>query len=126
MNFLKELFAWWTGNTIGTRLYTWRYGNRVGADSFGNIYYQTEGGKRRWVTYSKQSEASLVPPEWYGWLHYTVDVPPTEESYAPHPWQIAYRPNLTGTSQAYRPPGSTLNPGAVKPAALDYEPWQPS
>lgn len=126
MNFLKELFAWWTGNTIGTRLYTWRHGNRVGADSFGNVYYQTEDGKRRWVTYSEQSEASLVPPEWHGWLHYTVDVPPTEETYAPHPWQMAYRPNLTGTSQAYRPPGSTLNPGAVKPVPLDYEPWQPS
>ena len=126
MKLLTELFAWWTGNTIGTRLYTWRFGNRVGSDSFGNIYYQTEDGKRRWVTYRDQSEASLVPPEWHGWLHYTVDVPPTEESYQPHPWQTAYRPNLTGTSQAYRPPGSTLNPGAVKPAPLDYEPWQPS
>ena len=39
MNFLKELFAWWTGNTIGTRLYTWRHGNRVGTDSFGSVYY---------------------------------------------------------------------------------------
>ena len=51
MKLLTELFAWWTGNTIGTRLYTWRYGTRVGEDGFGNIYYQTEGGKRRWVIY---------------------------------------------------------------------------
>ena len=49
MKLLTELFAWWTGNTIGTRLYTWRYGNRVGSDAFGNVYYQTEHGKRRWV-----------------------------------------------------------------------------
>ena len=53
-----------------------------------------------------------------------VDVPPTLESYTPRPWEQAHRPNLTGTYEAYRPPGSTLRPGAVKPP-LDYEPWQP-
>jgi NADH:ubiquinone oxidoreductase subunit len=81
MKLLTELFAWWTGNTIGTRLFTWRYGTRVGEDGFGNVYYQTKDGKRRWVIYPGQSEASLVPPEWHGWLHYTVDVPPTDEAY---------------------------------------------
>lgn len=98
----------------------------MGSDSAGNVYYQTEDGKRRWVIYRDQSEASLVPPEWYGWLHHTVDIPPTEESYHARPWQKPNRPNLTGTPQAYRPPGSTLNPGVSKPAPLDYEPWQPS
>jgi len=123
MKFLTELFAWWTGNTIGTRLFTWRYGNRVGADAFGNVYYQTENGKRRWVIYRNQSEASLVPPEWHGWLHYTVDVPPS--AYKPRPWQKAYEPNLTGTPEAYRPPGSILNPDAAKVPRRDYEPWSP-
>ena len=33
-----ELFAWWTGNTIGTRLFTWRKGVRVGEDGLGNVY----------------------------------------------------------------------------------------
>ena len=41
MKFLTELFAWWTGNTIGTRLFTWRFGTRVGEDGFGNVYFQT-------------------------------------------------------------------------------------
>jgi len=126
MKLLKEMFAWWTGNTIGTRLYTWRFGARVGEDSFGNIYYQTKDGTRRWVIYRDLSEASLVPPEWHGWLHYTVDVPPTDESYRERSWEKPYRPNMTGTPEAYRPPGSTLNPGKASPAPLDYEPWQPS
>ena len=69
MKFLTELFAWWTGNTIGTRLFTWRFGTRVGEDGFGNVYFQTKDGKRRWVIYRDLSEASLVPPEWHGWLH---------------------------------------------------------
>ena len=125
MKFLTELFAWWTGNTIGTRLFTWRFGSKVGEDAFGNVYYQTEDGKRRWVIYRDQSEASLVPPEWHGWLHYTVDVPPTEEAYRPRAWQKAYEPNQTGTPQVYRPPGSILNPDAGKLPQRDYEPWQP-
>jgi NADH:ubiquinone oxidoreductase subunit len=125
MKFLTELFAWWTGNTIGTRLFTWRFGIRVGEDGFGNVYYQTKDGKRRWVVYRDQSEASLVPPEWHGWLHYTVDVPPTEETYRAAPWQKPYEPNLTGTHAAYRPPGSILNPDAGKSRPRDYEPWRP-
>ena len=70
-------------------------------------------------------EASLVPPEWHGWLHYTVDVPPTEETYHAQPWQRAYVPNRTGSPEAYRPPGSILNPDAGKTRQRDYEPWQP-
>ena len=49
MGLFTELFAWWTGNTIGTRLFTWRYGTQVGEDEFGNVYYQTKDGKKRWV-----------------------------------------------------------------------------
>ena len=128
MKLLIELFAWWTGNTIGTRLYTWRYGQRVGSDASGNIYYESKDGKRRWVVYgkSKEWEASLVPPEWHGWLHYTVDVPPSEEQYHPWPWEQPYEPNLTGTPEAYRPPGSLLKPGAPKKPLRDYEPWTPN
>jgi NADH:ubiquinone oxidoreductase subunit len=125
MGLFTELFAWWTGNTIGTRLFTWRRGIRVGSDEFGNIYYREKNGPKRWVIYRDLSEASLVPPEWHGWLHYTVDVAPTEQSYQQRPWELPPLPNMTGTPEAYRPPGSTLNPKPEKPP-LGYEPWQPS
>ena len=125
MKLLTELFAWWTGNTIGTRLYTWRYGSRVGSDSFGNVYYQTEGGKRRWVIYRDQAEASLVPPDWHGWLHYTTDEVPRADK-PTRPWQKPHEPNLTGTPAAYRPPGHTLLGGHRAKATGDYEPWVPS
>jgi NADH:ubiquinone oxidoreductase subunit len=125
MGLFTELFAWWTGNTIGTRLFTWRRGVRVGSDELGNVYYRERNGPKRWVVYRDVSEASLVPPEWHGWLHYTVDMPPTEQSYEARSWELPPLPNMTGTPQAYRPPGSTLNPKPEKPA-LGYEPWQPS
>ncbi|GAB4239009.1 MAG: NADH:ubiquinone oxidoreductase subunit NDUFA12 [Methyloligellaceae bacterium] len=125
MGIFKELFVWWTGNTIGTRLFTWRKGEKVGEDEFGNVYYRERGGKRRWVIYKQESEASLVPPDWHGWLHYTVDTPPTEENYVRREWEKPHRPNLTGTPQAYRPQGSTLASGKRPPATGDYEAWSP-
>ncbi len=127
MGIFSEIFAWWTGNTIGTRVYTWRYGHKVGEDDQGNVYYQNEGGSRRWVIYANGAEASKVPAEWHGWMHHTVDVPPTEEHYTPKPWQKPSRPNLTGTPDAYHPPGSTLRPlGEKTPPTRAYEPWRPS
>ncbi len=50
MGLFSEMFAWWKGNTIGTRLFTWRKGIRVGEDGLGNIYYRERNGVRRWVT----------------------------------------------------------------------------
>jgi len=125
MGIFKELFAWWTGNTIGTRLLTWRKGDFVGEDEFGNRYYKERNGKRRWVTYRDLADASKVPADWHGWLHHTVDVPPTDMGYRPKSWQRRHLPNMTGTAQAYRPPGSTLAAGKRPPATGDYEAWKP-
>ena len=125
MSIFPELFAWWTGNTIGTRFFTWRKGELVGEDDSGNRYYRERGGSRRWVVYRNLAEASKVPPDWHGWLHHTVDEPPTAEPYQPKPWQKPHRPNMTGSPDAYRPRGSTLVPGDRPPATGDYDAWRP-
>ncbi|MCX7900182.1 MAG: NADH-ubiquinone oxidoreductase subunit NDUFA12 family protein, partial [Methylocystis sp.] len=70
-------------------------------------------------------EGSAVPPGWYGWLHHTVDTPPTQETYAPKSWELPHQPNMTGTPQAYRPPGSQLATGQRPPAGGDYVAWRP-
>src|SRR5262249_47453634 len=83
----------------------------VGEDEFGNRYYRTRGGKidptlgyeRRWVIYNGTAEASIVPPSWHGWLHHTVDTPPTQEEVTPRPWWKPHRPNLTGTPAPHPP-----------------------
>ena len=82
--------------------------------------------ERRWVIYNGDAEASTVPPSWHGWLHHTVDVPPTEERYQPRPWQKPHRPNLTGTPGAHRPTGSTLAQGRRPKATGDYKAWNPA
>lgn len=130
---LTRVLTWWNGQTVGTAVLTARRGERVGTDDYGNVYYRTIGGRidpalgfeRRWVIYNGYCEASMVPTGWYGWLHHTTDVPPTEEDYKPKDWQKPHRPNMTGTPQAWRPPGSTLRANARPPATGDYEAWSP-
>ena len=131
--FFLKVFTWWNGQTFGTQLWTWRFGEVVGQDAQGNTYYRTKGGKidptlgfqRRWVIYNGLAEASRIPPEWHGWMHHTVDVAPTEESYAPREWEKPHIPNMTGTPAAYRPSGSTLAAGRRPAATGDYQPWTP-
>ena len=131
--FLLKFFTWWSGQTFGTQLWTWRFGELVGLDEQGNRYFRTKGRKidptlgfeRRWVVYNGYAEASRVPPSWHGWLHHTVDVAPTEENYTPREWEKPHVPNMTGTPAAYRPSGSTLASGRRPKATGDYQAWTP-
>ena len=105
--------------------------DKVGEDAQGNAYFRTKPRKgyhreRRWVVYNGEVEASRVPPEWHGWLHHQTDTLPNVEgeSYR-RPWQKPHKPNLTGTNQAYRPPGHYLEGGKRDKATGDYEAWTP-
>ena len=131
MQFLKQFFTWWNGQTLNTRFYTWRKGVRVGTDEAGNIYYRAKSAlpdsiaERRWVIFNGYSEASAIPPGWHGWMHHRTDTPPTAGSYVARDWQKTHVPNLTGTAQAYRPPGSIVGGAPAQPAAPDYQAWTP-
>ncbi len=129
---LLQIFTWWSSQTVGTRVFTSRFGVRVGEDEFGNVYYRKPGidpvllFERRWVIYAGESEGSMTPPGWYGWLHHTTDTPPSAETYIPREWQKPYIPNMTGTPDAYRPPGSTLKSGHRPSTGGDYGSWSPN
>lgn len=123
--FLLQIFTWWNGQTLGTRFFTWRKGIKVGEDASGNVYYRNDDASKRWVIYKGLAEPTTVPADWHGWLHYTVDTPPTEGDYTPRDWQKPHRPNLTGTPGAYRPRGSILTPERRPRATGDYDAWSP-
>jgi len=131
MNWLTQILTWWNGQTLNTRLYTWRFGECVGQDEFGNLYYRRPGVdpalgfERRWVIYPGVSDGSQTPPGWYGWLHHTVDTLPADENYHPKAWQLPYLANQTGTPDAWRPPGSSLKSNARPAATGDYQAWMP-
>jgi NADH:ubiquinone oxidoreductase subunit len=131
MTFLKQLFTWWSGQTLNTRFYTWRKGEFVGKDELGNAYYRSPSAlpesipERRWVIYAGYSEASQVPPGWHGWMHHRVDTPPSQQTYAAQAWEKSHQENLTGSAGAYRPPGSIASGGRPIAASPDYQAWRP-
>jgi NADH:ubiquinone oxidoreductase subunit len=124
MYFLKRMLTWWNSQTLGTQIFTWRKGLRVGEDEQGNIYYQNKDASRRWVIYNGEAEASRVSPDWHGWLHFTWKDAPTIKPLVHKPWENPHHENLTGTAAAYAPQGSIRS--ATAPAIRrDYEAWQP-
>jgi NADH:ubiquinone oxidoreductase subunit len=123
MYFLKRLLTWWNSQTISTQIFTARRGVKVGEDDQGNLYYRTRDGKRRWVIFNGEMEASRVPPDWHGWLHHTFDETPTDAPLAHKPWEKPHLENLSGTDLAYAPPGSIRR--ADPAPRRDYEAWQP-
>ena len=104
---------------------------RVGVDAQGNSYFRASPRKgykreRRWVLYKGAPEASKVPPEWHGWLHYQQDdIPASDTPSFRRVWQKPHMQNLTGTNLAYRPPGHVLSGGKREKATGDYEAWSP-
>ena len=103
-----------------------------GRDGGGNKYYRAKPRKgykreRRWVIYKGAPEATKIPPEWHGWMHHQTDVVPSGEAKSfRRKWQKPHRQNMTGTHEAYRPPGHLLKGGQRDKATGDYEAWSPT
>jgi NADH:ubiquinone oxidoreductase subunit len=118
--------------TLGTLLFTWRKGEQVGEDEFGNRYYKEKGKptgvlgrERRWVLYKGKPEASKVPAAWHIWLHHTTNKLPVQQAVEKNKWEEEHLPNLTGTGYAYHPGGSALVEGKRQKSSADYEAWKP-
>ena len=126
---------------LGTVLATLFVGKKVGTDEFGNRYYSHRfgraaprlghgvgrgSGQRRWVIYRGMVEASKVPAEWHGWLHYSGEAPVGKSLPKRRFWQKSFLPNLTGTVYAWRPAGHRLAKGERPKTRGDYEPWNPN
>lgn len=123
LNTLLRAVTWWNGSTINTALYTRRFGKKVGEDDQGNVFYETADGKRRWVIFNGEAEASRVSPDWHGWLHHTFDETPSKAPLTHKAWEKPHQENLTGTPQAYAPIGSIRRPDPAP--RRDYEAWSP-
>lgn len=126
MGVLAKIFTWWNGATVGTSLFTRRFGREVGRDEAGNLYFQhRKDPARRWVIYSGANDGSRVPPGWQAWLRGTIDDLPDKALPPLRKFQKPPVPNLTGTMAAFRPDGA-LGSGKVRPASTgDYQPWTP-
>ncbi|KAG8381656.1 hypothetical protein BUALT_Bualt06G0144200 [Buddleja alternifolia] len=104
----------------------------VGVDKFGNKYYEklgeTQYGRHRWVEYASKDRynASQVPPEWHGWLHYITDHTGDELLLLkPKRYGVEHKQNFSGEGDEYiyHSKGHSLHPGQRD--WTRYEPWQP-
>ncbi len=116
---------------VSLLLLLWCKGEYVGKDHLGNRYYRGKPRKgykheRRWVSYSDTPEATMIPPEWHGWMHHQSNTVPDPEAMSyRRAWQKPHTPNLTSTDAAYRPAGHVLSGGKRAKATGDYEAWRP-
>lgn len=126
MGIFANAFTWWNGASWGTAITSRRYGEEVGRDDAGNIYFKhRKAPARRWVIYAGNNDSSQVPPGWNAWLRGTIDGLPEQGLPARRRFEVKSGPNLTGTMAAFRPDGALGNTG-VRPAATgDYQPWTP-
>ncbi|KAK3157270.1 hypothetical protein QOZ80_2AG0118560 [Eleusine coracana subsp. coracana] len=104
----------------------------VGVDKFGNKYYEklhdTQYGRHRWVEYADKGRynASQVPPEWHGWLHFITDS--TGDQLLERKtarYLVEHKQNFTGEGEEliYHSKGHALNPGQRD--WTRYQPWEP-
>ena len=126
------MLKWLRSNTLGTYLFTRRHGELVGEDAAGNRYYRERGAKdwrteRRWVVYAGDIEldGSMVPPSWHGWLGRSREKAPSQDPPVTKRWEQEHQPNLSGSLEAYVPPGHERRGGQRAKATGDYEPWRP-
>lgn len=117
-------------NSFVTMVSTWLKGELVGQDEYGNRYYRERRvddwrKQKRWVVFAREAEPTRVPPGWVGWLHKRIKDSPSEKPLPAPRWEKDPLPNLTGTEQAYLPPGAVQRGGQRAPATGDYEAWRP-
>ena len=123
---LRFLFTWWNGITVGTKLYTYFKGTKVGEDYFGNFYFESKDKKNRWCIYANESEASKISPEWNNWLRF-ISVASPKDNDTMHKWQKPFDGNLTGLDSAYKP-HIVKNRGSEEDLnnyQADYKAWKP-
>lgn len=106
-------------------------GTLVGTDTNGNKYFENKNaptGHTRWVEYptvpgvwalEDKYDASMVSPDWHGWLHYMHDIPGNQVlAKFGQPFKQPHRVNQT-----------MLRPQYTTPAGLtskDHEEGQPA
>ncbi|UYV35921.1 NADH:ubiquinone oxidoreductase subunit NDUFA12 [Rhodobacteraceae bacterium D3-12] len=123
LNSILRAVTWWNGSTLNTQFYTWRKGVKVGEDEQGNTFYRSGDGKRRWVMFNGEAEASRVSADWHGWLHHTFDEMPGDKALPKKDWEKPHVENLTGSMLAYAPAGSIRTTQPKERS--DYEAWTP-
>lgn len=120
-----------------------RSGTLVGVDANGNKFYENKSapyGRTRWVEYPTPSgvwaiedkyDASMISPEWHGWIHYMHDKPgyttiPAHDKPFTQPHainQTMLRPEYGYENATHKPPGSYRQDKPRGRVGPKYQAW---
>ena len=125
MGILARIFTWWNGATLGTSLFTRRFGREAGRDEFGNVYFQHQkNGSRRWV-FIPGATMAAGSAGLAGMVAGDDRRPARKSAPARRAFEKAAVPNVHRTPRAYRPSGA-LGTGVRRAASTgDYQAWKP-
>ena len=92
-------------NNLGTLIYSFFYGKKVGQDQNGNKFYiQKYNLKRKWVIYNKVVDPTSLRVSWQLWLtNNKTSVSPDINNSDSYIWQKEKKPNTSGTNNSYHP-----------------------
>ena len=92
-------------NNLGTLIYSFFYGKKVGEDKNGNKFYIHKFNfKRKWVIYNKVVDPTSLKVAWQLWLtNNKKEVPSDINDNKIYMWQKEKVPNYSGTKNSYHP-----------------------
>ena len=116
-----ETFTWWNNQTLGTKLFTFLRGKKVGIDNENNKFYvHKKNSQKRWIIYNGLMDASRIPAEWHDWIHHRTDEIPNESDKKLN-WYKIHKENVF--SIPMKPNNRSLNlSNAV--SIIVYESWK--
>ena len=95
-------------NSIGTILYSFFNGKKVGEDDQGNRFFtHKKNKKKRWVLYKKKIDPTNLEVKWQIWLTETDKDKEININNPNFKWQKNIKANLTGTLNSYHPISSS-------------------
>ena len=110
-------------NNLGTLIYSFLFGKKVGQDKNGNKFYINKyNSKKKWVIYNKLVDPTSLMVVWQIWLTNKKKDLPIELNSKNHIWQKERKPNYSGTKKSYHPKISKGNPDNNK---KEKEIWSP-
>ena len=114
-------------NNLGTLLYSFFYGKKVGQDKDGNKFYIHKYNlKKKWVIYNKIVDPTSLKVAWQLWLtNNKKEVPADINNNKTYTWQKEKIPNYSGTKHSYHPKISKNTPQKSKKNKNLKEIWSP-
>ena len=91
-------------NNLGTVIFSYFFGKKVGEDDRGNKYYLSKNkSSKKWVLYKNKVDPTNLPAHWQLWLTTQKINIPLDKDIKKYYWQKKREPNSTGTEKAYHP-----------------------